>query len=974
MNIRQCANGLVMLAALSATVQPAATQETGSVRGTVVDASTRKPLSGAQVFITETGQGSLTDASGRYLVVNVPAGENTVRVQLIGYARGQQAVTVTPGEAAVADFQLTQMALELDEVVITGTAGGARAREVGSAISTIRQSELEAAPVVNMEQILQGRAAGVTVLANSGQPGAGGTIRLRGNNSVTQGNQPLVYVDGIRVYSGYGPTTGGSMQAVSPLNDISPSEIERIEIVKGPAATTLYGTEASGGVIQIFTKTGQQGGTRWSAGITTGFNNLEHIGPKSDPTGLTFVKCRGPELVDARGRSFTDVTCPESGSWLRNGLVQRFNIGVRGGGLGLAYGVSADFNAEDGVLPTSWSKDGGFRANFGFTPTPTLEFTFNNSFNTRATRWVPEGNRSYSFILNVARGPFNQFKTGGDVANALILEQETYDRTQHFITGFSVNHKPTDQFSQQLKLGYDYNAMRANHLAPLGFQRFPTGYFEDRDWLHTTLSLDYVASLRTSLRDGISSVSSVGGQLFEDRDWRTEMLVQDFAAPGIVPTLTTGARRDVQADDQLRVINGGFFLQQIVGFNDQLFITAGLRVDGNSAFGENFGLQPYPKVSASYIVSEHDFWPSDRWGTLKLRAAVGEAGKAPGAFDATRTWLPISADAGSPGFTTGRLGNPDLGPERTREYEIGFDASILGGRLTVESTYYQQTTFDALIPVLPIPTLGFVEPQLQNLGKLQNRGFEALVDASLIRNPTVEWSGRVNLATSSSKALDLGGENILISDVGGAWVREGYPVPSYFGDVITNPDEFADPVIESDQFIGPMYPTTTVGVGTTLNLFQRLELDVSSEYQGGAYNQNATGWLNARRGIWQPCYAVQEKLRAAQGGDPSALNDVTALERAKCAISVRNGSKDWWTQPTDFFKIRHASLTYTLPSGWIPRTQSAAFTLSGRNLFTSTEYDGLDPEVTDSGFLFWRREYYNMPPVRTFLASLRITF
>lgn len=963
---------LTALLVLGADPVTAQTGQNGTITGQVVEARTQRPLPDAQVHIPGTGIGTLTNNSGRYILVNVPAGPATVRVQMIGYGTTEQAVTVAAGETGTVNFELAAEALALDEVVVTGTAGGARQREVGFSISRVDAQQMREAPAPSIEGALQGRAAGLTILQNSGQPGAGGTIRLRGNNSVTQGNEPLFYVDGVRIHTGYGPTTGGSMQAVSPLGDIKPSEIDRIEVIRGPAATTLYGTEASGGVIQIFTKRGAEGPARWEAEVSGGINNIGHVGPRSDPTGLTFNKCRGPELVDGLGQPFTDVTCPESGSWLRNGPIQRYNLSVQGGLPTVRYALSGYYSDEQGVLPTGYSSDGGFRANYSFRPVPALDVAFTHSYSRRTTRWVPEGNRSYSFILNVARGPYNQFKIGGDVANGLILDQEAYDRTQHFVSGLTITHDPSPRFNHRLSAGYDYNQVLATYEAPLGFLRWPTGYLEHRDWFHGTFSLDYVSNFRTSFGNA-SSVTSWGGQLFQDTDRLTAMLIQDFAAPGIIPTLTTGARRDIQDDRRLRVINAGVFAQQMLGYRDLLFLTGGLRVDGNSAFGQDFGLQPYPKLSASYVLSEHGFWPRDLIESFKLRAAVGDAGKAPGAFDATQSWQPISVEGGQPGFTPAQLGNPNLGPERTREYEVGFDASALAGRLTIEATAYHQRTTDALVPVLPIPSLGFNNPQLENLGELQNRGIEALLNVGLVSNPTVDWSVRLNASRLQSKAVDLGGEDILINAEGRTWVREGYPVPAFFGDRITNPNATEAPIVARDEYLGSVYANKQAGIGTTLTLFNNLTLDALLEYQGGGHNLNATGWLNARRFIWQPCYDVQDRLRQATA-NPGALDGVTALERARCAVDVREGSSDWWIESTDFMKLRHVSLTYNLPERWVPRARSASVSLAGRNLWTLTDYTGLDPEITDSGFLFWRREYYNMPPYRVFLATLRVRF
>src|SRR6185312_9870735 len=199
------------------------------------------------------------------------------------------------------------------------------------------------------------------------------------------------------------------------------------------------------------------------------------------------------------------------------------------------------------------------------------------------------------------------------------------------------------------------------------------------------------------------------------------------------PTLTTGSLRTVDAVDEERVINAGFFGQEMVSWRDRLFVTAGMRVDGNSAFGTSFGLQTYPKLSASYAISDEDFWKHVKGvESLKLRAAMGESGKAPGAFDAVRTWDPVAAENGQPAFTPAQVGNPDLGPERTREWEAGFDASALDGRLGLVYTYYDQHTFGALIPVQQDPSNGFAGSQLINAGQLFNHGNEVTLTAELV--------------------------------------------------------------------------------------------------------------------------------------------------------------------------------------------------------------------------------------------------
>jgi TonB-dependent SusC/RagA subfamily outer membrane receptor len=975
-----CLRSLIAPALLAVTAGTGAAQ--GTVTGQVRATNTQRPVAGAAVVIPGTNLGAVTNTDGRYLLRNVPAGVHRLRVEFIGYQVLEQTATVPAEGTVVVDFELQESAVPLDQIVVTGTAGQARKREVGNSLSSIAASEIELAPVRSMQDVINARATGVTVMANSGQPGSGGAIRLRGNNSIAMGNEPLVYVDGVRLFSRVAPAPGSARQGTLPINDINPEDIERIEIVKGAAATTLYGTEASGGVIQIFTKRGTAGAPVWSAEVSAGYNDLGQVGPEGDPTGLFLKKCRGPELVSSDGIRWEDPTCPPSGTWLRKGMVQRYSVSVRGGSQALTYYLSGSYNDEQGVIEGNFSRDGGFRGNFSFRPSNTLELAVNSAYTRRRIRWLPDGNLANGFTLNVMRGRNNNFKNAElcddasvvCLANGEILEQELLNNNDHFVSGLTVRWEPNERWSHRFTVGYDYNvADNLTHL-PFAFSRQPLGQILTQAWNHTTLSLDYVGSFRHELL-GAASTFSWGGQLFEDRNRQTNVQGQNFSGPGN-PTVTSGALRDVTFDQRLRVVNAGFFAQQVMGWNDRLFVTAGVRVDGNSAFGESFGLQLYPKISASYVLSDLAFWPSEWWETLKLRAAIGEAGKAPGAFDASRTWEPVAGDEGQPGFTPDQIGNPDLGPERTREIEVGFESSAFQGRLGAEFTFYHQRTIDALVQVRYPPSQGFANRQLENIGELENKGIELQLDGGVIVTPTVDWRVRLSLSTNETKAIDLGGEAVSIGLE--SWAKEGRPVPAIYGVKILNPNEYADPVVTpTDTFIGPIYPTRTIAVGTTLTLFNRVTLDILGEHQGGHYLQNWTGYQNANRFVWYPCYEAQQALRAAQDGDASKLAKVTALERARCAIERTQQDPDFFIEKADFFKLRTVTLSYRLPSQWTGG-RTATLTLAGRNLFKITDYTGIDPEVSDLGDSglngLARREYYQLPPMRTFLASLRFNF
>ena len=251
--------------------------QTGSIRGEVVDAVTQRPIGGAQVEIVDTRQGGLTNTSGQFLVLNVPVGDHEVRIQFIGFATMSQTVSVASGETAVLDFELARAALQLDQIVVTGTAQETQARSVGNTVSTIDAAEIvEIAPISTVQELLTARTPGLTLMSNSGQAGSSSKLRIRGAGSLAAGLQPVVYVDGIRMKSG---TQGGldvswgGAQGTDALDFLNPNDIESIETIKGPAASTLYGADAAGGVIQIITKKGRAGsGLVWNISFETGYS------------------------------------------------------------------------------------------------------------------------------------------------------------------------------------------------------------------------------------------------------------------------------------------------------------------------------------------------------------------------------------------------------------------------------------------------------------------------------------------------------------------------------------------------------------------------------------------------------------------------------------------------------------------------------------------------------------------------------
>lgn len=927
---------------------PLAAQDAATgVRGQVTDATTGRPLAGAHVHVEGTNHGALADAAGRFALNGIPAGSTTIVVRLLGYTDGRRQLDVSAGQAAVADFALSPSALALDGVVVTGTPGQARRREIGNSIAQVDVSQLDE-PIASVDQLLQGRTTSITVNSSGASFGAGAAIRLRGNVSVTMSNQPLIFVDGVRQSSEAYPLNAsqgsfphyGSGSVMSPLNDIRPSDIERIEIVKGAAATTLYGSEASAGVIQIFTKKGVQGRPNWTLQTDHGLDWVQPFGSAQRPyVGLD--------------------------PWLKTAYGARNTLSVTGGVGDVRYFVSGAYDRGDGVLPNDREERLGARLNLDLQVRPDLAVQVNTSYTEHELSLTQSGNSGMGIPLNAFRAPNNSFGSSDPEVISQLLDNEIGQNNDRFTLGLTANWTPWEPLSQRFTVGIDRIANRGTQVRPLGFALEPRGVMSDIRWQSRTVTADYSGSLSWLSGPTFSSTFSWGAQSVATEESLVDTFGRGFPGPGR-HTLSSTAERFVYGAES-RVISGGVFFQNLVGLRDRLFVTVGGRIDGTSTFGQDLGLQFYPKASASYVVSDEAFWP-EGWGQVKLRAAYGLAGRAPGAFDAVRTWNPTSF-GGVSAFLPGNVGNPNLGPEKSREVEVGLDGSWAADRLTAEITYYDQITRDALFNVAQVPSQGFTGSQLENVGVITNRGLEVALDAAIVRGLQFGWSVGGSVSTNRSEVLEVGSST-------SSTIVVGQPAPVVRGTLVVNANEFAAPEYDLDYFFGPNQPTRILGIHTDIDLPRGLRLSARGEYQGGHYINDSASNFMIDRGNGAPGCDAAYQIVPYDGFAGADLSALTAIERARCyRETFRSGL---WIYPADFFKLREVTLVAPLGTA-IPGTRSAALTLSLRNAFRwlNEDFWAFDPEMVSSrsnvGALTTGITEHAPTPAR-FTASVRVNF
>lgn len=937
--------GFVLCLALTAATPIHAQSATGTIRGTVTNAASGAPIAAAQVYVASNRVGGVTRADGGYTILNVPAGRQTVRVRALGFAPTEQTVAVSAGETAVVDFPVTQAALTLNEVVVTGTAGAARKRELGNSISALKTSEAPEIPST-VSELLTGRMAGVNVQASAGNSGAGSSIRLRGTTSVALTNQPLIYVDGVRIrsdeYPKNVPPSGASQRSsnvnASPLNDINPDDIERIEIVKGAAASTLYGTDAAAGVIQIFTKRGATGAAQWNAQYNTGINKLL-------PFGVA-----GADLL------FMD-------PFLRNGVRQGTNVSVNGGTpQGMKYFTSFNYDNNNGVLPNDNETKYGVRGNFGFAPRSDLTIDWSSGYTNDDLRQTPAGNNAHGLTLNAFRRNRNYFASANADTIRQVLAYDIRGKIDHLTLGGTATYTPIPWYSSKLTIGLDRAAVENRQLRPFGFLG-TTGIISDQRWVNRTLSADWLNRIERDLRNDLRATLAVGTQ-YNSSDVSDASAYGEGLPATPNPTVSSAAAK-LGFETSQRVVTAGVFGQGMMGLKDRYFLTIGARIDGNSAFGKDFGLQTYPKASLSWVASDESFWrPS--LGTLKLRAAYGQAGRAPGAFDAVQTYEAIGW-GGQPAFRPLNIGNPELGPERTKELELGFDATALDGRVSLDFTSFRARTEDALLPVRLIPSQGFLGSQLQNVGTLSKHGLEAALAATFIDRPTFGLTGGVTYSTNFSNVESLGGAPAFeLNNYG--WVYEGQPVGALRARKINNPDAVGvAPDTVSNAFFGPSQPTHIVSGNLSVRSWRGITLSGRAEYQGGYFiNEDASFQALSRSVLWPTCFEAYDKLAASQ--------PLTVRENLTCV--QKNVKSDMFVFPADFFKIR--DVTLAIPLGQLlPRTRNGAISFTAANFYRWKKGLPLfDPEMSGNNGFNAPVKYISehIPAPATFTMSLKLAF
>lgn len=1005
--------GSLALALLSSAVpgvSPAAAQGTaqqGVVAGTVVAEASQRPIPGAEVAVTgQPGKGAVTDASGHFRIGGLTGAAGTqltLNARMLGY----RAATLTARLGATdVKFALTERLVELNNVVVTGTAGGQQQRALGNSVAKINAAEVVAtAPVPSVQDLINGRAPGVVVLPGTGMVGSGSRIRIRGPSSFSLSGDPLIYVDGVRVDN----ETGSGMQVqafgsgvVSRLNDFNPDEIESIEILKGPAAATLYGTEASNGVINIITKKGSATGTRYSFTAREGANWFQNALGRTptnywmDPTG-TIQSVNVVATENARGTPI----------W-RTGKIGDYSADMSGGAGTLRYYAAAGLIGDQGADPTNAKRQFSGRTNLQIIPSEKFDLATSLGYIQGVTNLTCEGGCGgatwgsfFSNPANLAKNcPPNAdvgcgwgrgFQSSPPESDRAMQDWQNVNR----VTGSAtLNFKPFSWMTHRLVAGTDFTQEKDQELLPYltnDTLRYFWGQTADgykyqnrREIVYNTY--DYTGTAHFNLSSRISSATSIGAQYYTKHISSITAEGDFFPAPGL-ETISSAATKPTTSDDFLDNNTLGYYAQEQFGWQDRLFLTGAVRVDNNSSFGKDVKWVTYPKASLSWVLNEEPFFKAHLpsfVNTFKLRAAYGQSGQQPDIFTALRTFNPVPGPNGTPALTPGTTGNPNLAPERGIETEGGFEADFLNERFGIDFTYYNKLTKNAILLRGVAPSTGFGgNSQYVNAGQILNKGIEALFKAQVISSTNYGWDLNLNISHNTGLVKKLSGTDTTIVS-GYTQQRVGYAPFSWFAERVVSAQY--DPttkrainamcddgkggttpclnangkVIAPRVYLGREVPSLEGSFGSDIRFLGHFRLGTMIDFKRGFKRLDNN--LRIRCQIFRTCLENIEP----QNYDP----------RVVVQMQTNGTLRDFVINDASFAKLRELSLSFDAPPNYsrLVGAKSASLSIAGRNLHTWTKYTGTDPEsyfLSNNGY---GTDQAELPQLTSFVFTVHLTY
>lgn len=1006
----------------------AGAQERGSISGQVLDEATGAPLSGAQIVLVGSNRGTVTNQEGRFLLAGVAFGRATLEVSFLGYRQVTQEVEVGPGAAPVT-IRLAADPLLLDELVVVGY-GVERRRNVAGAIASLRPEAVADIPAPSLDNVLQGRLAGVQVVQNSGAPGAAITVRVRGSSSISAGNQPLYVVDGVPVtqgnFSGFGTGTYGG-QGIDALSDLDPNEIESIEVLKDASAAAIYGSRASNGVVLITTKRGRvqdRPDIRFNAytGFQRDWNRVEYLnteeyvevlneGIRNAGIHPAYIGFLGEDDPDEHGMLVDrNISTDWLDQVLRTAPISAMSGSIAGGTDRARYYVSGSLFDQEGIVLGSGFERLSGRLNLDYVATDRLALGTNIALARSVHRRVRGDNTIFGPFANaIANPPFQPvYDEDGNYADThyanpvgLAKENTGEERGIRILGNAFANYTLLPGVNARVSVGLDQLNLRSRlYDSPIvGVGVGTNGQASARDAYVTKLTYEGTVNWLRDLGSAHSLSGVIGASYEENTTERTQIDGQQFP---------TAYFRHLDAAAE---ITGGqtsltnwsiisYFSRLSYSYADRYTLTFNVRTDGSSRFGEDNRYGIFPSASLLWRASEESFLrDQDVVRNLALRVSYGRTGNQFGIDDFAARGLFESGHnyAGQPGLAPTQLANPELKWETTDQFNVGADFAFLTDRLSFSIDYYDKKTNDLLVE-RPIPMTTGYASYWSNVGALQNRGIEIMARAQILQGGLdgLNWSADLNISRNRNKVTELyRDEPIMTGFV--SRVQVGQPIGVFYGYVTdgifrnqaevdahafqtdgTAPGDIrfkdlnGDGVINDEDrtVIGSPWPDFEGGLTNTLS-YKGFDLNVFVQFSYGneIYNGNR---------IYQEAYgtyfdnATKRALKRWTPENPDATEPRAIYDDPN--DNARDS--DRFVEDGSYLRVKNAVLGYTVPQSLASRLgfRSLRLYVQGQNLLTFTKYSGFDPEVNFGGNANITRgtDFYTMPQARTFTAGVNI--
>ncbi|MDU0369349.1 SusC/RagA family TonB-linked outer membrane protein [Hymenobacter endophyticus] len=1008
--------GIALLVPLLGYTQSATAQNTRyTIRGRVVDAR-GEALPGATVRLLNTVLGASSNAEGTFeLTSGLAPGAYQLEISSVGYTPLRRAVTLgTDPTVTVPDVALSEDLVRLNDVVVTGTSVATSKKQLGNTIATVSGAELRTAVPTQIDQALQGKFAGVQITQNSGNPAGGISVRLRGPSTVAGSSDPLYIIDGVIINNDSPQLLDLGGYAQNRLVDISPNDVERIEVIKGAAAAAIYGSRASNGVVQIFTKRGQEGKPQVTVSSqfltsqirkTLDYNDYPfRFANTANNADLTQVPVQRYDLQK-------DI--------FRTAVGTDNYVSVTGGAAGTKYFASGNYFRNQGIVENTDFNRGGGRLRLQQTLGSKASVSVGANYTLSQSREVPNGgiNEAYGALtgfifannyLNPERDPVTGRypSTAANIARTNPLEAvDRFDfrqRTSRFIGDAQLNLTPFAGFTIDYVLGYDASTQVATGFIPTNSTAptYSTGLARRADRTALLVNNDLTLGYRRDFMEWLASTTTLGGTLQSEQSLQTAQ--QTIGLSPVIQTTASGTSvvqnprylGDYRTERTIR----GAFVQQTVGLYNRLFLTGALRVDAASVYGTKVRTQYYPKLSASYVLSDQEFWRAGSLAQLvpqfKLRASYGQAGNltAIGPYDRFTNFDPVTVGT-LPGLVTSTLqGNDQLKPERQKEFEAGIDASFIKDRLGLEFSYYDKRVEDLLLQRDLNFSSGF-STRFDNVGNMRNKGLELLLRATPVQTTAVRWNVTATYSRNRNRITNI--PNGLVTFPNGFGLVaavEGQPLGTYYGTYSArNPD--------GSLLLTPAgLPQRERGIQGTFGAPNTPQRAADGQPSGnlvngvlGDPNPNFVASLINEVSLLDNRLTLRVQFDTQQGfdvfnftqrvGSRDIFGGLARYERElrgevpKGSSTATYNTFDVWIEDGSFVKLREASISYLLRPKLLG-LKDLRVSVSGRNLWVFTDYSGYDPEVSAAGQSNAVRgfDFVEVPIPRTLSVGLNASF